>query len=149
MKDLATPDPAALQRVRDLFPAAAFVADVGITLEDLGGGWVTSVLDVGPRHGQAQGVIHAGVQVTMADHTAGGAATTLLPLDKVVLTVELKINMLRPATGDRLRCVSSVLKPGRSLSIVESEVFFFDRGKPKLAAKAMLTMAVIPAPPSG
>ncbi len=146
MKQLEPHDPNALERVREAWTQAAFVSDVGIELEDLGGGWAKSSLVVAERHGQAQGVIHAGVQATMADHTAGAAATTLLGPEHVVLTVEFKVNLLRPATGDRLMCTATVLKPGRAVSVVESEVFFVRKGHSVLASKATMTLAVVPAP---
>ena len=66
--------------------------------------------------------MHAGVQATMADHTAGGAAATMIEPDHIVLTVEFKINLLRAAKGERLTCHSQVLKPGSRLIVVESEV---------------------------
>jgi len=39
------------------------------------------------------------VQATAADHTAGGAAGTLVRSNEMVLTAEFKINLLRPALG--------------------------------------------------
>ncbi len=55
--------------------------------------------------------VHAGVQATIADHTAGGAATTLIDKGQFVLTVEFKINLLRVTRGDSLLCRAQVLKP--------------------------------------
>ncbi len=49
------------------FRQAPFVSDVGITLVDCGPGWCESGLTVTPRHFQHGGVVHAGVQATMAD----------------------------------------------------------------------------------
>lgn len=137
------PDPAALDRVREAWTHAAFVADVGIELVELGGGWAKSRLSLAPRHGQAQGVVHAGVQSTMADHSAGAAGTTLLGPGKALLTVDFRVNLLRPAMGEELLCEARVLKPGRAMSVVESEVFAKAGGKVKLVSKAIFTLAVI------
>lgn len=68
------------------FKTAAFVNDIGITLLDCGLGWCESSISILPRHLQQGGVVHAGVQATIADHTAGAAATTLLDRDQFVLT---------------------------------------------------------------
>ena len=53
-------------------------------------------------HLQQDGFVHAGVVATMADHTAGCAAYSLVPPDRRILTVEYKINFLVPASGDYL-----------------------------------------------
>ncbi|RJP25838.1 MAG: PaaI family thioesterase [Deltaproteobacteria bacterium] len=52
-----------------------------------------------------------------------------------------RINLLRPALGDRLRCRATVLKPGKTLIVVESEVHSVRDGKEKLVAKATVTLA--------
>jgi acyl-coenzyme A thioesterase PaaI-like protein len=59
----------------------------------------------------------------MADHTAGAAACTLIAQGQLLLTVEFKIYLLRPGQGERLRCEARVLKPGRILIVVESEMY--------------------------
>ena len=138
----------ALQRVRDLFKKAAFIADVGYELAGVGPGWAETTLAVTPRHGQAEGFVHAGVLATMADHTAGGAATTLVGPSEVVVTVEYKVNFLKPALGDSLRCRAEVLRPGKTLSVVEAKVYAGNEQKKPVAA-LMLTLAVIPDPSGG
>ena len=134
------------EATRRVFCEAPFVNDLGCRLTDLGSGWLESALDIVPRHCQHHGFIHAGVQATMADHTAGGAATTLLADGGAVLTAEFKINLLRPAKGTMLTCRAEVLKPGSGLVIAESEVFTWDGGARSLVAKAMVTLAVVPRP---
>ena len=64
-------DPDWRQRVSEIFSQANFVRDLGVCLVDLGPGWVESELTVEPRHMQQDGVVHAGVQATLADHSAG------------------------------------------------------------------------------
>ncbi len=122
---------------------APFIADLGLVLSDLGPGWCESVLSVAPKHLQQDGYVHAGVQATVADHTAGGAAGTLVRSNEMVLTAEFKINLLRPALGDRLRCRATVLKNGRTLIVAESEVYAVRDGKEKLVAKATVTLAPV------
>lgn len=129
--------------ITQLFDKAAFVGEVGIQLVDLGPGWSETELIVKPKHLQQNAFIHAGVQATMADHTAGAAASTLIGEDEFVLTVEFKVNFLRAAQGERLRCRAEVLKPGRMFSVVESEVFARAGGKSAMVAKAMVTLAVL------
>jgi len=127
--------------VEEIF-TAPFIAELGIRLIGSGPGWCETELVVARRHHQHHGFVHAGVIATLADHTAGGAATTLLAPGQLVLTAEFKINLLRPAGGERLSCRAVVLKPGKSLSVVESEVFDIATGQPRLVAKFLATMAV-------
>lgn len=138
------PDYASL--VRGIFERAAFVRDVGIELTAVEEGACETGLAVAPRHAQQDRFVHAGVLATMADHTAGAAAGTLVAAGETVLTVEFKITLLRPAVGDRLRCRAAVLRQGRTLSFAESEVFARDGDREALVAKATVTLAVVPRP---
>jgi uncharacterized protein (TIGR00369 family) len=88
--------------------------------------------------------VHAGLIATLADHTAGYASYTLVPSDRRILTIEYKINFLKPAAGDFIECRAQVLKPGRQILVAESEVFAISGKTEYLAAKALLTMAAVP-----
>ena len=68
-------------------------------------------------------------------------AATLAPENHGVLTTEYSIHLLRPARGQELRCVARVLRPGRTLSVVESEVF----ADGTLVAKLTATLAIVAA----
>ncbi len=63
-------------------------------------------------------------------------------LDHDVVSVEFKINFLRPAVADRLRCRGKVLRAGKMLVICEAEVFAEKDAEEKLVSKAMVTLAV-------
>lgn len=128
--------------VRRIFADAPFMQDLGAEVTDIAPGRVESRLAVFQRHCQQNGFLHAGVAAAMADHTAGAAAATLMPVGKVVLTVEFKLNLLRPGVGESLRCVAEVLKPGRTLCVTESEVFM-SRETERLIAKATVTLAYV------
>ena len=84
----------------------------------------------------------AGVLATMADHTSGCAARGAVGVDHDVVSVEFKINFLRPAVADRLRCRGRVLRAGKMLVICEAEVFAEKDAEEKLVSKAMVTLAV-------
>lgn len=129
--------------VRAQFNDASFIQSLGIELVDLGPGWIDSRLTVRPDHMQQDGFVHAGVVATLADHSGGMAAGTLCEADKKVLTVEYKINLLRPGVGESLRCRSEVLKPGRTITVCESEVFAVNSVEEKLIAKATVTLALV------
>lgn len=139
------PDPRYREVIESSFRQANFLVDVGIRLVDCGPGWCESVLELADRHRQHHGLVHAGVQATMADHTAGAAAMSVTPEGMVILTSEFKIHLLRPGKGDRLTCRAQVLKPGRMFHVVEAEVFVHDGGQRNLISKLSATMAMVPA----
>jgi len=138
-------EPAVLDEIQRIFRAARFISDLGIDLESVGDGECVTTLELNDRHLQQDGFVHAGVHATIADHTAGVAAATLLRDRQMVLTVEFKINLLRMAKGERLICRAEVLKPGRRFSVVESEVFCVDDGEEQMVSKMIATMAYIEA----
>src|SRR3989304_3660095 len=129
------------QELRRVFEAAPFVKVVGIELVSFGSGYCETELLIRPDLMQQSGLVHAGVLATMADHTAGGAATTLVAPDQFILTVEFKINFLRGAMGERLRCKGTVLKPGSNLTVVECETFCERGDTSTLVSKVTATMA--------
>ena len=62
---------------------------------------------------------------------------------ETVLSVEFKVNFLRRAAGDSLLCRATVIKPGRTLIVAESEVHARGPGRPSLVSKATVTLAVV------
>lgn len=128
---------------RELFRSAPFIVELGLELESFGTGECVTSLNLEQRHLQQNGFVHAGVQATLADHTAGAAAGTLAAEGRHVMTVEFKISFLRAAKGEQLVCRAKVIKPGRKFSFVESEVFCLSLGEERLVAKASATMAIL------
>lgn len=51
---------------------------------------------------QQQGLLHGGVFTSLADVSCGYAALTTMPDDSEVLTVEFKINLIRPANTSKI-----------------------------------------------
>lgn len=112
-----------MSRIDSVFSLAPFIQEIGYRLADAGPGWVETRLSVEPRHLQQHGYLHAGVITTMADHTAGGAASTLVQPGQSVLTSDLSIQLLRPGKGEELRCRGEVVKAGRTLVFTQADVW--------------------------
>ncbi len=129
-------------RVRDIFDSANFVRDLGMQLTQIEDEYCETILIPCERHRQQHGLIHAGVLATMADHTSGCAARGAVDLDQDVVSVEFKINFLRPAIAERLRCRGRVLRAGKMLVVCEAEVFAEKHSEEKLVSKATVTLAV-------
>ncbi len=122
---------------------SGFVDLCRIRVEIIRRGYLQSSMTVGPEHLQQDGVVHAGAISTMADHSAGYAAFTVLPEDYQLLTVEYKINFFRPVRGEMVICRSRVLKEGMRILVAESEVFDRTKGEEALAAKATVTLTAV------
>jgi uncharacterized protein (TIGR00369 family) len=106
-------------------------------------GFFQSRVQIEEHHRQQDGFIHAGVMATMADHTAGYAAFTTAGEEFQILTIEFKINFLRPAYGETLVCRSKVIRDGSKIIISESEVFDIRDSEETIVAKALVTLMAV------
>jgi acyl-coenzyme A thioesterase PaaI-like protein len=67
-----------------------------------------------------------------------------MPADAAVLTIEFKINLLAPAKGPRFRFEGAVVKPGRTISVVDGRALQVnDDGAEKLIATMTATVMSI------
>lgn len=122
-----------------------FPAYCGFQVTEVTFGKFSTALEVKAQHSQQDGFVHAGVMATMADHTAGYAAYTTVTRQERILTIEFKINYLRPALGSTVLCRAQVIKGGKTIIVAESEVFAVKDEKESLAAKATVTLMAVPA----
>jgi uncharacterized protein (TIGR00369 family) len=130
--------------VQQIFARAAFIRLLEIELVAFGPGWCETRVSVTQRFQQQHGLVHAGVLMTLADHTCGGAAATLLPEGQDVITVGNNFSFLRPASGRILHCRAQVLRVGQRLAFVEAEVATERNEKRVISTKATSTLAIIP-----
>jgi uncharacterized protein (TIGR00369 family) len=120
-----------------------FIRFCGFEAVNASWGKFESMVKIEEEHRQQDGFIHAGVMATMADHTAGYSAFTIVPENMQILTIEFKINFLRPAFGQALRCYSKVIREGRQVIVSESEVFDVRSDEKVPVAKAMVTLMAV------
>ena len=134
-------DPA--ERIRVSFSKQGLMSTLGATLGTILPGAVEIVLYPSPAISQQHGFVHAGAISAIADSAAGYAALSLMPAGTGVLTTEFKINLVAPAAGERIIARGRVVKPGRTLTLVQTEVFAENQGKEKLIALLTATMMSI------
>ncbi|GHC68684.1 thioesterase superfamily protein [Pseudorhodoferax aquiterrae] len=130
-------------RVHDSFARQGAMQTLGARLAQVDPGLVAIELDWAPGLTQQHGFLHAGMVATALDSACGYAGFTLMPADAAVLTVEFKVNLLAPARGQRFRMVGQVLKPGRTISVVEGRALAFDGGREKLVATMNCTLMAV------
>jgi uncharacterized protein (TIGR00369 family) len=138
-------DPAVERRCRESFARQAFVLHLGGAMDELAPGRAVLRLPFRAELAQQHGFFHASALTTLADTAAGYAAFTLMPEGAAVLTVEFKMNLLRPARGAVALARAEVLKPGRTLMAVRADVFCraAEAGAEELAATMLATMMCV------
>jgi uncharacterized protein (TIGR00369 family) len=133
-------DPDFAARVEASFGRQAFMGHLGVTLAHLAPGEVDLVVPFHRGLTQQHGFFHAGVAATIADSAAGYAALSLIAPGAGILTTEFKINLLSPARGEKLIARGRVIKPGRTLTVCQSDVAAVRDGAETLIATGLFTM---------
>ena len=142
--DFVSPDPGFEQRVRASFRRQGFMDYLGVKMISLKPGRCEMELPFRDELSQQHGYFHGGVVATLADVAGGYAAFSLAEPDASMVTVEFKINFLAPAAGERLIARGAVIKPGKSLTICQSDVFCLGEDGEKLCATALATFIALP-----
>jgi len=136
-------DPAFADRVRASFARQGAMATIGAALAEIVPGRVVIALAWAQALTQQHGFLHAGIVATALDSACGYAASTLMPADAGVLTIEYKINLLAPARGESFRMEGLVVKSGRTISVTEGRAYALHEGREKLIATMGATLMTI------
>ncbi len=127
-------------KVAKSFESQAFMKTIGAKLDSVDNGRVVISVELKPSMMQQHGFGHAGVTFSIGDSAAGYAALTKMGKNQEVLTSEMKIHLMSPADGKILKAVGSVLKAGRKLLVVKSNIYSGDDKNEKLIATMLGTM---------
>ena len=119
------------ERVTRSFESQSMMKTLGARIHKVEKGKVVIEAPLLPSTLQQQGYVHAGLTFSIGDSAAGVSALTLLPEDQEVMTAEIKINLLAPADGDLMRAEGRVVKHGKKLVVVTSEIHALKDGKKK------------------
>jgi uncharacterized protein (TIGR00369 family) len=66
-----------------------------------------------------------------------------MPQGVAVLSVEFKVNLMKPAAGERFRAVGKVIRAGRTLSVCGAEVEAHVAGQETIIAVMQGTMMAV------
>ena len=128
-----------VEKIKERIATNPYVNFLGIHFSKIEEGVVEARMPLRDEQRQYSGVTHGGVLAALADTIAGFAAYTMTPLEKDVLTAELKISFLRAAWGYELIARGIVIKPGHRLHFCECEIYCDN----KLVGKASGTFCVV------
>src|SRR5579884_4136556 len=113
-------------------PRAGWRETIGARIAEVEDGRVTVELEVHAGHRHEGGVVQGGIITQIADAAMGMSLLTRQPDDQANVTIELKINFLRPVVERR-----------RTLLFSEADVLD-ERGR--LVARASSTCLAVPRP---
>ena len=115
------PDDRYREKVQSSFDRQAAMRSAGAEIVSIAPGVVELVAPHKADFTQQHGFLHAGFIAMLLDSAAGYAAFSLMPPGSAVLTVEFKVNLLRPAVCQGgIRAAGRVLRAGKRVSVVEA-----------------------------
>jgi uncharacterized protein (TIGR00369 family) len=143
MSDFQPKDPDYRARVMASFGRQTVMHTLGIALVDLGPGRIVLAMPHRVDLCQQHGFLHGGIVATGLDSACGYAASSLMPAEAGVLTVEFKTSLLAPAQGERFIFRGRVIKPGRTLTFCEALAYAESNGSERLIATVSATLMAI------
>jgi uncharacterized protein (TIGR00369 family) len=133
-------DPGWEAKVRASFARQTFMSTIGARLASVAPGRCEIELPFRADLCQQHGFLHGGVVTAIAANAGGYAAFTLMPENTSVVGVEYKVNLFASPRGARFVARGRVLRPGRTLYVVESEVEVEQGGASRAVARMQATM---------
>jgi uncharacterized protein (TIGR00369 family) len=127
-----------IERYRAVLASQPFSAHLGATLEAIEPGHVQLALPITPQLLQQHGFVHGGAIAYLADNALTFAGGSLLGDS---LTVEFKINYVRPAIGPgRLLADATSVAQGKTQAVCRCDVYVVRERDRKLCAVAQGTI---------
>jgi uncharacterized protein (TIGR00369 family) len=130
---------------RGEFPPPPFVSLLGFSLDEVGDGRV--VFSFPPQEFMHNGIglVHGGVAASIFDTAVGCACLTVVPADKIAVTMDLNVRYFKPLTmnSGRARCEADILNRGRTTVTAQGRLF---DGTGRLCGHATSTLALINPP---
>jgi uncharacterized protein (TIGR00369 family) len=110
------------ERIAVSFKSQGLMATLGAHLVSVADGEVQIELPFSKLISQQHGYVHAGAITSVVDSACGYAALTKAPPGCEVVTAEFKINLVRPAIGERFLAIGRVQSSGKLLTVCTGEV---------------------------
>lgn len=115
-----------VERITTSFHKQGIMGTIGAKLVKVAPGEVQIEFPYNEAFTQQHGFLHAGVMTTVVDSACGYCASTLMPSDSEVLTIEYKANFIAPGAGKEFLAIGRVVKPGRTITTCQGEVLAKD-----------------------
>ncbi|WP_296177887.1 PaaI family thioesterase [uncultured Brevundimonas sp.] len=135
-----------LTAIQSSFAQQGLLKGLGASLVELRPGRCALELPFSQAVTQQQGFFHGGAIGALADAAGGYAAMSTASDGTEVLTLEYKINFLRPAAGEAVIATGEVLRAGRSIIVTRIDVHVRRDGELILCAAAQQSIVPTPLP---
>ncbi|MBI1921114.1 MAG: PaaI family thioesterase [Geobacter sp.] len=117
------------ERIAVSFKSQGLMTTLGAQLVLVADGEVQIELPFSEKFSQQHGYVHAGAITSVVDSACGYAALTKAPPECEVVTAEFKINLMRPAIGERFLAIGRVQSSGKLFTVCTGEVTFPSQGQ--------------------
>jgi uncharacterized protein (TIGR00369 family) len=128
-------------RIQSSFARQGLMKTLNASLDKVQRGLVQISCEFNEGLSQQHNFFHAGVMTSIVDSACGYAALTVAPEDKEVLTVEFKVNFLKPANTSKLIAIGKVIQTGKTLIVCEGNVY--DDTEARLLARMTATIIAV------
>jgi len=116
-----------------------FLNHIGGELIDFGDGYAQLAFEIKDIHKQHLGIVHGGAIATLADHAGWYAAVSQIGMGQTCVTIEIKINYLKPVFEEILKAKAKVVNRTKKTVFVVTELF----DKDKIVAYSTATYSII------
>ncbi|WP_134220473.1 PaaI family thioesterase [Pelotomaculum sp. FP] len=113
---------------------------VGFRVTDVEEGKGTIEFEATKSHANPTGTLHGGILCVIGDSAMGLAYASALELDESFVTLELKINYLRPVWEGKLLATGRIVQKGKTIGLVEFDII---DDKEKLVARGSGTFMTL------
>jgi len=138
MKNL---NPEFIKSIAEKVNNSPFYELTSIKLREIAWGECIMEVIVQQKHLQPYSMVHGGVFASLVDAAAYWAVFTQIDDEAKMITVEIKVNYLAPASTGRLIAKGKSIKVGRTLCLGEVAI---ENGEGKILAHGTATMMVLP-----
>ncbi len=118
-----------------------FAVDIGVSLEEASADRVVAVLPWSPRLCTANGVLHGGALMSLADSAGALVAFLGLPGGATTATITSTSQLFRPVAAGAVRAVAVPLHRGRTTITVQTDL---SDGEGRLVAQTTQIQVVRP-----
>ncbi|OUR77474.1 hypothetical protein A9Q83_11020 [Alphaproteobacteria bacterium 46_93_T64] len=129
-----------LEEITPEFDVKNFMHHLGVELVSNDTGVCEMRLQYQDTLSVAEGVFHVGVIGAIGDIAVSAAAKSAARGDGKLELAEKKLNIFAPAKGDHLIAKAKVIKSGRTLTVVEANIYVLNGSTCSQCAMALVTL---------
>lgn len=129
-----------IEQLKESFERSKMMAEWGAVLRHISPGSTEIILQKKEFMARPAGMFNGGIIAALVDTASGYAAASSKAIDSYFVTVELKVNYLNPASGDFLLAKAEVIKNGKVISVVRTDIYAVKDDQQVHAATSLVTM---------